>query len=207
MNTHATSKLAKICTLTVIALILMCAAWETIGAPIHPLSEGFSWLAIKGVLLLPLVPRLWRVERRAFQILTLLILLYFTEGCVRAFSDVSFTSRAYAWAEITLSLIIFVWANKVARALRPISADTTVTHPSKPRPKGWTQLGMYVYAILLVFTSMSFIYTPDGTESSIFHQIVWLIRIGFIIFNMVLMARLIQNGRAKAKQLQNPSPK
>ena len=100
MNIHTTSKLAKICTLTVIALILVCAAWETIGAPIRPLSEGFSWLALKGVLLLPLVPRLWRVERRAFQILTLLILLYFTEGCVRAFSDISFASRAYAWGEI-----------------------------------------------------------------------------------------------------------
>ena len=207
MNTHATSKLAKICTLTVIALIMVCAAWETIGAPIHPLSEGYSWLALKGVLLLPLIPRLWRVERRAFQILSLLILLYFTEGCVRAFADIQFTSRAYAWAEIVLSLIVFVWANKVARALRPIPANATATRESKPRPKGWAQLGMYVYAILLVLVGMSFVYTPDGTESTTFHQIVWLIRVGFIVFNLVLVTRLIQNGRAKATQNQSSSSK
>ncbi|MBS1175240.1 MAG: hypothetical protein H6R05_1371 [Burkholderiaceae bacterium] len=200
MNTHATSKLAKICALTVIALILLCVVWESIGAPIHPLSEGFPWLAIKGVLLLPLVPRLWRVERRAFQILTLLILLYFTEGCVRAFSDINFASRAYAWGEIVLSLIIFVWANKVARALRTANA---VARERKPRPKGWTQLGMYLYAILLVLVGMSFVYTPDGTESTVFHQIVWLIRIGFVVFNLVLVVRLIQNGRAKAAQDQH----
>ena len=206
MNIHTTSKLAKICTLTVIALILVCAAWETIGAPIRPLSEGFSWLALKGVLLLPLVPRLWRVERRAFQILTLLILLYFTEGCVRAFSDISFASRAYAWGEIMLSLVIFVWANKVARTLRTVPANA-VTRESKPRPKGWTQLGMYVYATLLVLVGMSFVYTPDGTESTSFHQIVWFIRVGFIVFNLVLVTRLIQNGRAKAAQNQISSPK
>ena len=206
MNIHTTSKLAKICTLTVIALILVCAAWETIGAPIRPLSEGFSWLALKGVLLLPLVPRLWRVERRAFQILTLLILLYFTEGCVRAFSDISFASRAYAWGEIMLSLIIFVWANKVARALRIVPADA-VAREVKPRPKGWAQLGMYVYATLLVLVGMSFVYTPDGTESTSFHQIVWFIRVGFVVFNLVLVTRLIQNGRAKAAQNQISSPK
>ena len=206
MNIHTTSKLAKICTLTVIALILVCAAWETIGAPIRPLSEGFSWLALKGVLLLPLVPRLWRVERRAFQILTLLILLYFTEGCVRAFSDISFASRAYAWGEIMLSLIIFVWANKVARTLRTVPANA-VTRESKPRPKGWTQLGMYVYATLLVLVGMSFVYTPDGTESTSFHQIVWFIRVGFVVFNLVLVTRLIQNGRAKATQNQSSSSK
>lgn len=206
MNIHTTSKLAKICTLTVIALILVCAAWETIGAPIRPLSEGFSWLALKGVLLLPLVSRLWRVERRAFQILTLLILLYFTEGCVRAFSDISFASRAYAWGEIMLSLIIFVWANKVARTLRTVPANA-VTRESKPRPKGWTQLGMYVYATLLVLVGISFVYTPDGTESTSFHQIVWFIRVGFVVFNLVLVTRLIQNGRAKAAQNQISSPK
>ena len=206
MNIHTTSKLAKICTLTVIALILVCAAWETIGAPIRPLSEGFSWLALKGLLLLPLVPRLWRVERRAFQILTLLILLYFTEGCVRAFSDISFAGRAYAWGEIMLSLIIFVWANKVARTLRTVPANA-VTRESKPRPKGWAQLGMYVYATLLVLVGMSFVYTPDGTESTSFHQIVWFIRVGFVVFNLVLVTRLIQNGRAKAAQNQISSPK
>lgn len=199
MNIHTTSKLAKICTLTVIALILVCAAWETIGAPIRPLSEGFSWLALKGLLLLPLVPRLWRVERRAFQILTLLILLYFTEGCVRAFSDISFAGRAYAWGEIVLSLIIFVWANKVARALRIVPADA-VAREVKPRPKGWAQLGMYLYASLLVFTGMSFVYMPDGTESDTFHQVVWLTRVGFVVFNIVLLARLIKNGRAKVAQ-------
>ena len=206
MNIHTTSKLAKICTLTVIALILVCAAWETIGAPIRPLSEGFSWLALKGVLLLPLVPRLWRVERRAFQILTLLILLYFTAAGERAIADLSCARRAYAWGEIMLSLIIFVWANKVARTLRTVPANA-VTRESKPRPKGWTQLGMYVYATLLVLVGMSFVYTPDGTESTSFHQIVWFIRVGFVVFNLVLVTRLIQNGRAKAAQNQISSPK
>ena len=82
-----------------------------------------------------------------------------------------------------------------------------VAREVKPRPKGWAQLGMYVYATLLVLVGISFVYTPDGTESTSFHQIVWFIRVGFVVFNLVLVTRLIQNGRAKAAQNQISSPK
>lgn len=194
-----TATAIKTCALSTIALIIWCALWETIGAPIRPMSEQFPWLALKGLLLLPLVHRLWRGERRAHQILTLLILIYFTEGCVRAYSDLTFAARAFAWGEIVLSLIIFVYANKVARALRNAPTEAQ-TRERKPRPKGLTQLLMYLYASLLVLSGMSFAYTPDGTESATFHQIVWLIRIGFVVFNLILLGLLIKNGRERVAQ-------
>ena len=152
----------KICTLAVMILILWCTVWETVGAPIRALHEGGSWLAFKGILLVPLIHRLWRGERRAYQILSLLILLYVTEGCVRAYSDISFAGRAYAWGEIALSVIIFILTIKIAHALRIIPKNAEI-RAHKPRPKSWAQLSMYLYASLLIFTGMSFFYTPDGT--------------------------------------------
>ena len=167
------------------------------------MSEGFPWLTLKAVPLLPLIPRLFRGERRAFQILSLLILLYSTEGWVRAFSDISPTSRLFAWVEIALSLVIFVQAVRYARKTRPTAPPANLANtPAKeraPRPSGKSQLMMYVYATLLCLTGMSFMYAPDGSESARFYQVVWLIRAAFVALNLWLLFNLIRQGRAQAR--------
>lgn len=69
---------------TLIALIALCLAWETVLAPLRP---GGSWLMLKVLpLLFPLFGVL-RGKRYTFQWASMLILLYFTEGVVRAWSD------------------------------------------------------------------------------------------------------------------------
>ncbi len=190
--------LAKWTAISVSLLCLLCVLWESIGAPVKPLSEGFPWLTLKALPLLPLIPRLFRGERRAFQILSLLILLYSTEGWVRAFSDLDPISRAFAWAEILLSLVVFIQANRYARKTRPANHPANTTAKKRaPRPSGKSQLLMYLYATLLCLSGMSFMYAPDGSESVRFYQVVWLIRAAFVMLNLWLLFKLIRQGRAR----------
>src|SRR5262249_9642263 len=67
-----------------IALILLCVAWELFLAPIRP---GGSWLVLKAVpLMIPLFGIL-RGRRYTYQWTTLIIWFYLAEGVVRAWSD------------------------------------------------------------------------------------------------------------------------
>lgn len=204
LSSQNLSSSAKSTAVTVTLLAIVCLLWESIGAPVKPLTDGFPWLTLKAIPLLPLIPRLFRGERRAFQILSLLILLYSTEGWVRAFSDLSPTSRLFAWSEIALSLVIFVQAIRYARKTRPTAPLATLANTTpkerKPRPSGKSQLMMYLYATLLCLTGMSFMYAPDGSESARFYQVVWLIRAAFVALNLWLLFNLIRQGRARAKR-------
>jgi uncharacterized membrane protein len=88
---------------SLIALIFLCVAWETILAPLRP--EG-SMLMLKALpLLLPLLGIL-KGKRYTYQWSSMLILIYFTEGVVRAWSDQG-TSSLLALIEVFLSLIFF----------------------------------------------------------------------------------------------------
>ena len=74
----------RVAIVSLIGLIALCLAWETFLAPLRP---GGSWLMLKVLpLLLPLFGVL-RGKRYTFQWACMLILLYFTEGVVRAWSD------------------------------------------------------------------------------------------------------------------------
>jgi uncharacterized membrane protein len=96
---------------SLIALIFLCVAWELWLAPIRP---GGSALALKALpLLLPLFGVL-RGRRYTFQWASMLILAYFTEGVVRAWSEHGL-SRGMAVAEIALSLAFFAAAVGCAR--------------------------------------------------------------------------------------------
>ncbi|WP_197340690.1 DUF2069 domain-containing protein [Ralstonia solanacearum] len=88
---------------SLIALIALCAAWELWLAPLRP---GGSWLALKALLLAWPLPGVLRRNRYTMQWASMFILLFFTEGIVRATSDVG-ASRALAWAEVVLSLVFF----------------------------------------------------------------------------------------------------
>ena len=89
--------------LSLVALIVLCLAWELWLAP---LRAGGSALAFKALpLLLPLFGIL-RGKRYTYQWAWLLGLAYFTEGVVRAWSERG-TSQQLAGAEIALSLVFF----------------------------------------------------------------------------------------------------
>ncbi|MGN6263451.1 MAG: DUF2069 domain-containing protein [Ralstonia sp.] len=88
---------------SLIALIVLCAAWELWLAPVRP---GGSWLALKALLLAWPLPGVLRKNRYTMQWASMFILLFFTEGIVRATSDVGL-SRSLAWGEVALSVVFF----------------------------------------------------------------------------------------------------
>lgn len=99
---------------SLIALIFLCLAWESVLAPLKP--EG-SLLILKALpLLLPLFGIL-KGKRYTFQWAGMLILFYFTEGVVRAWSDFGVSSKL-ALFEIVLSLIFFICAIFYAKLTR-----------------------------------------------------------------------------------------
>lgn len=88
---------------SLVALIVLCAAWELWLAPVRP---GGSWLAIKALLLAWPLPGVLRRNRYTMQWASMFILLFFTEGIVRATSDAGL-SRSLAWGEVVLSVVFF----------------------------------------------------------------------------------------------------
>lgn len=88
---------------TLVLLILLCVAWELVLAPLRP---GGSWLVLKVLpLLLPLRGILKR-DLYTMQWSSMLILLYFAEGIVRATSDKGL-SATLGWVEVALTCIFF----------------------------------------------------------------------------------------------------
>ena len=100
---------------SLIALIFLCLAWELRLAPVQ---AGGSWLALK---CLPLLAPLFGIlngRRYTYQWASMLILLYFTEGIVRAATEKG-PSQWLAISEIALSLIFFCASVAYARLTRP----------------------------------------------------------------------------------------
>ena len=95
--------LQHIASASLIALIFLCLAWELWLAPLRP---GGSWLVLKVLpLLLPLMGIL-KGRRYTYQWAPMLVLAYFTEGVVRAWSDTGL-SAGLAGAEVLLSVVFF----------------------------------------------------------------------------------------------------
>ena len=85
-------------------LIAYCVAWELWLAPLRP---GGSWLVLKVIpLLFPLIGVLKR-DVYTMQWSSMLILLYFMEGVVRATSDPG-RSAMLGWGEVALSCLFFL---------------------------------------------------------------------------------------------------
>jgi uncharacterized membrane protein len=92
---------------SLIALIAWLVVWELWVAPLHP---GGSILALKPLpLLIPLRGVLKR-DIYTLQWSSMVILLYFTEGVVRAWSDTVAASRYMALGEIALVCVYFACA-------------------------------------------------------------------------------------------------
>ena len=99
---------------SLIALIMLCLAWETILAPLKP---GGSLLMLKAVpLLLPLFGIL-KGRRYTYQWSSLFILFYFTEGVVRAWADAGLSAKL-ALLEVALTLLFFICAIFYAKLTR-----------------------------------------------------------------------------------------
>ncbi|MNR77950.1 hypothetical protein D3C72_86350 [compost metagenome] len=88
---------------SLLALIVLCIAWETVLAPIRP---NGSWLVLKVIPLLIPLHGIWKRNLYTMQWSSMLILLFFAEGIVRGMSDPGL-SAILGWIEVGLVLIFF----------------------------------------------------------------------------------------------------
>lgn len=98
-----------------IALIVLCLAWELWLAPLRP---GGSLVALKALPLALPLRGIVQGRRYTYQWSSMLILGYLAEGVTRAWSD-SGASQNLAILEIVLSLTFFGAAVAYARWTRP----------------------------------------------------------------------------------------
>ena len=96
------------------ALLVLCLAWELWLAPLRP---GGSLLALKAAPLALPLGGILAGRRTTYQWSSMLILAYFAEGVVRAWSERGL-SQALAGGEIVLSVAFFASAVAYARLTR-----------------------------------------------------------------------------------------
>ena len=114
LNNYKAKHLQLGASICLIALILLCIAWESVLAPLKP---NGSLLILKALpLLIPLFGIL-KGRRYTYQWAGMLVLFYFTEGVVRAWSDTGLTSQL-ALCEVVLSLLFFLCAIFYAKLTR-----------------------------------------------------------------------------------------
>ena len=114
LNTYQAKHLQLGASICLIALILLCIAWESVLAPLKP---NGSLLILKALpLLIPLFGIL-KGRRYTYQWAGMLVLFYFTEGVVRAWSDTGLSSQL-ALFEVVLSLLFFLCAIFYAKLTR-----------------------------------------------------------------------------------------
>jgi len=89
---------------SVLALIVLGLAWELWLAPLRP---GGSWWALKVLPLALALSGLLRLRMYTYRWMSLAVWLYFTEACVRAWSD-AWPANALALAQGLLCLLLFV---------------------------------------------------------------------------------------------------
>lgn len=113
--------------ISLIALILLLILWEMFLVPLRP---NGSWMVLKIIPLLFPLRGILKSQNYTMQWSSMLILLYFTEGVVRASSDTSSLSRALAGLEIILSVAFFFAAilylrphKKIAKELKKKTAS------------------------------------------------------------------------------------
>ena len=97
-----------------IALIVLCIAWELWLAPLRP---GGSFIALKALPLALPLGGILSGRRYTYQWSSMLILAYLAEGVTRAWSERGL-SQLLASAEIVLSVAFFAAAVAYARLTR-----------------------------------------------------------------------------------------
>lgn len=110
------AKLLNLVGLTsLLCLIVLCLTWELWLAPLRP---GGSLLVLKVLPLLAPLFGIIRGKRYTHQWAALMIVLYITEGIVRATSDRG-ASIPLAWGEFLLAVVFFCAVVGYARLTRP----------------------------------------------------------------------------------------
>lgn len=100
--------------ISLISLIFLCLAWESVLAPLKP---GGSMLMLKAAILLVPLFGILHGKRYTYQWASMFILFYFTEGVVRAWSDVGLSAKL-AGIEIVLTIVFFICTIFYARLTR-----------------------------------------------------------------------------------------
>ena len=101
--TAAQHRLHQLASVSLVALIVLCVLWELVLAPLRP---GGSWMVLKVLPLFAPLPGTLRRNVYTMQWASMLVLLYFTEGVVRAWSEQGL-SQALAMGETVLSCLYF----------------------------------------------------------------------------------------------------
>ena len=105
---------------SLIALIFVCLLWEAWLAPLRP---GGSLMMLKALpLLLPLFGIL-RGKVYTYQWTALLVLAYFIEGIVRAWSERG-TAQLLALIEVALAVVLLTSCVVYARLSRPTATTS-----------------------------------------------------------------------------------
>ena len=90
---------------SLVTLIAWCVLWEMVIAPLKP---GGSWMVLKAVpLLFPLLGVIKR-DLYTLQWTSMMVLLYFTEGVVRGWSDK--VMPWLGWGEAAIVIVYFMCA-------------------------------------------------------------------------------------------------
>jgi uncharacterized membrane protein len=118
---------------SLIALIVLLVLWEMLLAPLRP---GGSWMVLKVIPLLYPLRGILKRQNYTMQWSSMLILLYFTEGVVRAGSDTLALSRALAGLEIILSVAFFfgaiLYLRPYKKAAKKAKKEAANNLPSEP---------------------------------------------------------------------------
>ena len=89
---------------SLVGLIVLGLAWELWLSPLRP---GGSLLALKVLPLVIPLAGLLKNRMYTYRWVSLMVWLYFTEGVVRAWSDIDRTGRVLAFVEVLLCLMLF----------------------------------------------------------------------------------------------------
>ncbi len=107
-------KYVLIASAAIVDLIVLCVAWEWLIAPLRP---GGSWLILKVVPLIIMLPGVWRANVYTMQWSSMAILIYTTEALTRITE--SGWNVWMAILELILSVTVFV---ALLMYLKPIKA-------------------------------------------------------------------------------------
>ena len=103
MNSYSKNVCKHITVASFIAMVVLGLLWELWLAPLRP---NGSFLALKVLPLALAIPSLIRGSRYSFQWWSMLVLIYLTEGLVRATSDKGLSAQL-AWVEVILASLAF----------------------------------------------------------------------------------------------------
>jgi uncharacterized membrane protein len=121
------NKYVLIASAATLDLIILCIAWEWFISPLRP---GGSWLILKAVPLIVMLPGIWRAKVYTMQWGTMLILIYTTEALVRI--SESGWNFWMALLELVFSVAIFI---SLLLYLKPIKAEAKAKAKMNPHTK------------------------------------------------------------------------